>query len=95
MTDLMQPLDLAAGDVLVAAFTPPVWAPLLVGAAAVVVEGGGLLSHATIISRELGVPTVVRAVGATSRIPDGATVEVDGVTGIVTVLEDEPNPFDP
>ena len=39
-----------------------------------------------IISRELGLPCVVSAVDATLRIPEGAMVEVDGTTGVVTVL---------
>ena len=38
------------------------------------------------MSRELGLPCVVSATDATSRIPDGATVEVDGNTGVVTVI---------
>ncbi|MDH3682186.1 MAG: PEP-utilizing enzyme [Acidimicrobiia bacterium] len=80
-------VELDTGDVLVATSAPELLTPLFVGAAAVVVEEGGLLSHATIICRELGVPAVVRATGATARIRDGDLVEVDGVTGIVTVVE--------
>ena len=37
--------------------------------------------------RELGVPVVVAARHATTQIPDGSIVEVDGLTGIVTVVE--------
>ena len=59
---------------------------LFVPAAAVVVDVGAPLSHAVIVSRELGIPCVVSATGATKRIPDGARVRVDGNTGIVTVL---------
>ncbi|MBX4420571.1 hypothetical protein K4H00_21450, partial [Mycobacterium tuberculosis] len=39
-----------------------------------------------IVSRELGIPCVVSATDATKRIPDGATVEVDGTAGTVTIL---------
>jgi len=52
-----------------------------------VVDVGGQISHAIIVSRELGVPCVVSANGATKKIPDGATIEVDGDAGTVTVLE--------
>ena len=45
------------------------------------------MSHAVIVSRELGIPCVVSVAGATSAIPDGALVEVDGNTGSVRVLE--------
>ena len=44
------------------------------------------MSHAIIVSRELGIPCVISATGATRRIPNGARVRVDGGTGIVTVL---------
>jgi len=50
------------------------------------VDVGAALSHAIIVSRELGIPCVVSAVGATRSIPDGARVRVDGSTGVVTVL---------
>ena len=45
------------------------------------------MSHAVIVSRELGLPCVVAATGATASLPDGALVEVDGSAGTVTVLE--------
>ena len=45
------------------------------------------LSHAIIVSRELGIPCVVSATDATKRIPDGARIQVDGDTGVVTILE--------
>jgi pyruvate,water dikinase len=53
----------------------------------VVVDVGGQISHAVIVSRELGLPCVVSATGATEVIPHGATIEVDGNTGVVTVIE--------
>ena len=56
-------------------------------AAGVVVDVGAALSHAIIVSRELGIPCVVSATNATKRIPDGAMVRVDGDSGVVTVLE--------
>ena len=61
--------------------------PLFVPAAAVVVNVGAPLSHAIIVSRELGIPCVVSVNEATERIPDGALVEVNGDLGTVTVVE--------
>lgn len=81
------PRDLGPGDVLIAPMTDPAWTPLFVPAAAVVVDVGAPLSHAIIVSRELGIPCVVSVTGATERIPDGAIVEVDGGAGTVTVVE--------
>jgi phosphohistidine swiveling domain-containing protein len=76
---------LAPGDVLVAPFTDPGWTPLFPGLAAVVTETGGLLSHAAVIAREYGIPAVLSVPGATRRIPDGATVVVDGGGGTVAL----------
>ncbi len=84
--DPSDPSQLGPGDVLVAPITDPSWTPLFLPAAAVVVEVGSPFSHAAIVSRELGIPCVVSAGGATQRIPDGALVEVDGTTGTVTVI---------
>jgi rifampicin phosphotransferase len=84
--DSHDPTALAPGDVLVAPITDPSWTPLFVGAAAVVVNVGAPLSHAVIVSRELGIPCVTSLTDATDRIPDGALVEVDGDTGTVTIL---------
>ena len=55
--------------------------------AAVVVDVGAQITHAVIVSRELGLPCVVSVTGATCTIPDGALVEVDGAAGTVTILE--------
>jgi pyruvate,water dikinase len=83
--DAADPEGLEPGDVLVAPQTDPSWVPLFVPAAAVVVNVGAMGSHAMIVSRELGIPCVVSVADATDRIPDGATVTVDGTAGTVTV----------
>ena len=85
--DSHDPTALAPGDILVAPITDPSWTPLFVPAEGVVVDVGAPLSHAIIVSRELGIPCVVSATDATKKIPDGALIEVDGTTGVVTVVE--------
>jgi phosphohistidine swiveling domain-containing protein len=87
ITDPSDPGDLGPGDVLIAPLTDPAWTPLFVPVEAVVVDVGGQMSHAVIVSRELGRPCVVAATGATKRIPDGTLVRVDGNAGTVTILE--------
>ena len=84
--DSNDPTALEPGDILVAPITDPSWTPLFVPAAGVVVDVGAPLSHAIIVSRELGIPCVISATDATRRIPDGALLEVNGSTGVVTVL---------
>ena len=51
-----------------------------------IADVGAVMSHAVIVSRELGIPAVVSVTDATRRIPDGALIEVDGTNGRVTVL---------
>lgn len=75
------------GEVLIAPITDPGWMPLFVGVVGVVAEMGGELSHTMIVSRDLGIPAVVGAVGATSAIRTGDLVEVDGSNGTVKILE--------
>lgn len=84
--DPSDPTVLGPGDILIAPHTDPAWTPLFVPAGAVVVDVGAALSHAIIVSRELGLPCVVSATSATRRIPDGSEIEVNGDTGTVTVV---------
>jgi phosphohistidine swiveling domain-containing protein len=77
---------LEPGDVLVAFGTTPAYNLALSIAGAVVVEEGGLLSHAAVIAREIGLPAVIGTAGCMTEIPDGALVEVDPGRGVVRVL---------
>ena len=86
--DSNDPTELEPGDILVAPITDPSWTPLFVPAAAVVVDVGAPLSHAIIVSRELGIPCVVSATDATRKIPNGALIQVNGDSGVVTVLDE-------
>ena len=84
--DPFDPRGLSPGEVLVAPITDPSWTPLFLAAEAVVVDVGAQMSHAVIVSRELGIPAVVSATGATNVIPDGADIEVDGTAGLIRIL---------
>ena len=83
--DPSDPGALGPGEILVAPVTDPAWTPLFVPAAGVVVDVGAQITHAVIVSRELGIPCVVSVTGATRKIPDGATITVDGNAGTVTI----------
>lgn len=85
--DPTAPPDMAPGDIMVAPLTDPAWTPLFMAVDGVVVNVGGQISHAVIVSRELGKPCVVSVDDATERIPDGATIEVDGSSGQVRIVE--------
>jgi pyruvate,water dikinase len=71
------------GEVLVSDTTTPDWEPVMKNAAAIVTNRGGRTCHAAIVSRELGIPAVVGAENATSRIPDGEQVTVSCAGGDV------------
>jgi pyruvate,water dikinase len=75
--------DLRTGEVLVCPNTNPSWTPLFARAAAVVVDTGGLGSHAAIVAREYGVPAVMGTGTGTSVLRDGQRVRVDGSRGRV------------
>ncbi|MDG2028958.1 MAG: PEP-utilizing enzyme [Acidimicrobiales bacterium] len=85
--DPSDPSAIQPGDIMVAPTTDPSWTPLFLSAAGVVVNVGAVASHAAIVCRELGVPCAVSVVDATRRIPDGATIEIDGATGAVTIID--------
>ncbi len=69
------------GDILVAPQTNPDYVPAMKKAAAIVTEKGGRTSHAAIVSRELGIPAVVGAEGATKILKENMTISVNGLTG--------------
>ena len=77
---------LQQGDVLVTRSTAPYFNVVLPMLGALVTDRGGQLCHAAIVAREYGIPGVVGTKEATTRIPDGARVRVDGATGEVTIL---------
>ncbi|MCG5218704.1 PEP/pyruvate-binding domain-containing protein [Streptosporangium soli] len=78
---------LRSGDVLVCPYTNPAWTPLFQRAAAVVVDTGGIASHAAIVAREYGIPAIMGTGVATSELTDGRLVTVDGDLGLVTAAE--------
>ena len=79
------PSALEPGDILITDHTDPSWTPLFLVAGGVITNVGSFGSHASIVSRELGIPCVASIADATRRIPDGATITIDGSTGRVTI----------
>lgn len=81
--------DLEPGEVLVVHTTDVGWTPLFCLAAGVVTELGGPLSHAAVVARELGVPSVVNVDGVTRALRTGDRLRVDGDRGVVERLPAE------
>ena len=89
--------DLAAfrpGEVLVSDTTSPDWEPVMKTAAAIVTDRGGRTCHAAIVARELGVPAVVGAEGATQALKAGVTVTVSCAEGDVGHVYEGQIPFE-
>ncbi|MFL2546194.1 MAG: PEP/pyruvate-binding domain-containing protein [Candidatus Rariloculaceae bacterium] len=74
---------IAAGDVLITKVAGPALTQMLPHVSGVVAELGGSTSHLASLARERGIPMVLGVLDATTSIPDGSTVAVDGVAGIV------------
>lgn len=72
-----------SGEILVAPMTSPDYIVAMRKARAIITDVGGLMSHAAIVSRELGIPAVVGTKVATQVLRDGDWVEVDAGRGIV------------
>ncbi len=83
LTSIEEADSLESGEVLVAPMTSPDWVPAMRRAVALVTDGGGMTCHAAIVSRELGIPAVVGARGATTTLRTGEIVTVDGARGAV------------
>ncbi len=78
---------MAGGDILVAETTSPEIMMACKKAAAILTNQGGLLSHAAIVSRKMGIPCIVGFGDVTHRVKDGDLVEVDADRGVVRKIE--------
>lgn len=72
------------GDIVVCQITDPAWTPLFRVAGGIITENGGILCHAAILAREVAIPAIVGAAGASASLATGDVVTVDGTAGNVT-----------
>jgi pyruvate,water dikinase len=88
---ILNPLGahLEPGEILVAPSTDPGWTPLFLTAGGLVMEMGGSMSHGAVVAREYSIPAVVGVAGAIERIKNGQQLQIDGIAGIVTILDEE------
>ncbi|KKU79096.1 MAG: Pyruvate phosphate dikinase PEP/pyruvate-binding protein [Parcubacteria group bacterium GW2011_GWA2_47_7] len=73
-------------DILVTSHTDPGWTSLIALSRGLIIEHGGVLSHASIVARELGIPAVIGAENAVGTLRDYQVVEIDGSTGTIRIL---------
>lgn len=74
-------------DIIIARHTDPGWTPLIALAKGVVVEHGGMLSHAAIITRELGIPSIIGVKNATTIIKTGMRIRINTQTSSLEILD--------
>ena len=74
------------GRILVIPFSDVGWTPILSRAGAIVSESGGMLSHASIVARELSIPAIA-SIDHACHLKDGARVQVDGYNGMLFLMK--------
>jgi len=86
VSNYRESVELRKGDVLVAKITDPSMVMAMSNSAAIICDIGGIGSHPSIVSREMGTPCVVNTKNATKILKDGDEVKVDGKTGKVYLI---------
>jgi pyruvate,water dikinase len=76
-----------AGEILVLPSSSPLYTVAILKASAIITDIGGILSHAAIVARELGIPCVTGAGKATEILKDNMEITVDGEEGVVYGIE--------
>ncbi len=79
--------EMQKGEILVSDSTDPELIEAFKKAAAVVTDAGGMLSHAAITAREMGIPCIVETGFATKILNNGDEIEVDTKKGTVAILK--------
>lgn len=83
-TSAKEAIDRAVdGGILVTKTTDKDYLPAIEKASALIVETGGLTSHAAVVGIAMGIPVVVGATDATSLVKDGEVITVDSRRGVV------------
>lgn len=75
-------------DILVTRITSPLMIHIMNKASGIICEIGGMTSHPSIVSRELGIPCVVSVNNVTKVLKDGDIIEMDGTKGIIKIRSD-------
>lgn len=73
------------GEILVIKASDPAWTVGMLKAGAFISELGGIISHAAIVAREMGIPCVVAVPDATTLLSNYNIVTVDGRTGTISL----------
>ena len=72
-----------SGKILVAPFFEPGWVGLFSRAEGIISERGSLLSHTSILCREMGIPAIIGAKNSTKNLSNGEKIKMNGATGSI------------
>lgn len=84
-------IKMKEGDIIIANTTTPDYINIIKNASAIIADEGGVLSHASIVSRELKIPCVIGTQIASKVIKDGDNLFVDANNGIIRILQNNIN----
>lgn len=93
ITDVHRLSEFRPKEILVADTTTPDWEPIMKKAAAVITNRGGRTCHAAIVSRELGIASIVGTNDATEKIRTGQEITVSCAEGEIGRVYDGVLPF--
>lgn len=79
-------LDASKNKILVTKMTDPGWVFYLASAKGVISQKGSMLSHTAIISREIGIPSIVGVADVMDMIKTGDIVRMDGSSGRIEIV---------
>ena len=89
IVEKLQDLPNLQDKILITKMTDPGWVYVLMQAKGVIAEQGSLLSHTAIISRELGIPSIVNVPHVTQILQTGEKIKMDGTSGIIRRLNND------
>jgi len=75
------------GKILVAPFFEPGWVGLFSREEGIISERGSLLSHTSILCREMGIPAIIGAKKCTKNLSNGDIVKMNGATGAIEKIQ--------
>ena len=79
-------LENSKDKILVTKMTDPGWVFYLASAKGVISQKGSILSHTAIISREIGIPSIVGVADVMTKINTGDIVRMDGSSGRIEII---------
>lgn len=85
--DPSQNSKMKKGDILVTVMTNPFFVPLMTKAKGIITDVGGIICHAAIVSRELGIPCIVGTEKATRVLKNGMKIKMNGKTGEIYAIK--------